>query len=274
MASFWKIVNKVIREANVLLLVLDSRFVKETRHSEVESKVKKQGKKLIYVLNKCDLVDKSKLEKLKKTLKSCVFISSIKHYGITKLREKIMVEASKINKQAQKKEKIKPKLEKVLVGVLGYPNTGKSSLINAMKGRKSAPSSSTSGYTKSVQKIRSRQIIFLDTPGVIPADEAKHQKKDRKDKDNKHSKQKNSAHAIISAVDPNKVKDPDLVVLKILEKYPGVIEKHFAVKPSKDPEKTLENIAIKKNYLMKGGKPDINRVSKEILIRWQKGLIN
>ena len=65
MASFWNIVNKVIRESDILLEVLDARMVKETRNKEIEDKVKKSGKILIYVINKCDLVEKPTLERYK-----------------------------------------------------------------------------------------------------------------------------------------------------------------------------------------------------------------
>ncbi|MBI5881377.1 GTPase, partial [archaeon] len=62
MANYWKLVNDVIREADILLEILDGRSIDETRNIEIEDKVKKSGKVLIYVINKCDLVDKDKME--------------------------------------------------------------------------------------------------------------------------------------------------------------------------------------------------------------------
>ena len=74
MTSYWKIVNDVIVKADLLLIVLDARFVESTRNKEVESKVASAGKPIIYVITKCDLVDKETLEGSKKKLSPCVFV--------------------------------------------------------------------------------------------------------------------------------------------------------------------------------------------------------
>ncbi len=49
MVNFWKIVNNVIREADILLLIIDSRFPELTRNKELELKIKTKEKKIIYV---------------------------------------------------------------------------------------------------------------------------------------------------------------------------------------------------------------------------------
>ncbi|MBT7902327.1 GTPase [Candidatus Woesearchaeota archaeon] len=241
MVSFWDVVNKVIIEADVILEVLDARNIFETRNSEVEDKVKKAGKPLIYVINKCDLVDKVKLEKEKKKLRHSVFISSVHHLGTGMLREKIM----SISKG-----------EQVKVGVLGYPNTGKSSLINALKGSGAAKTSSESGYTKGLQRVRaSGKIVFLDTPGVIPYKE---------DTDRKHVK--------ISAIDYSKIKEPDLAAMQLIDETEGLIQKFYGVL-GKDSEEILENIAIKYKKLKKGGTPNMEVTGRMILRDWQIGKI-
>jgi len=245
MKNFWTVVNEVIRKADVLLLVLDARLVEETKNAEVEKKVKQLNKPLIYVVTKSDLVTKEFAEKYKKTLSPCVFISSVKFQGTTKLRERILIEAGKID------------IKRPTVGVLGYPNVGKSSLINALKGKKAASTSSNSGHTKGVQKIKAdNRVMFLDTPGVIPYNEKN---------PNKLAK--------IGTVDYNKVKDPELVVLNLIESYPGLLEEYYGVEPSLEPETTIEKIAIKKNILEKGGVADTQRISRAILKEWQEGKI-
>lgn len=246
MANFWYLVNTVINDADVLLLVLDSRLIDETRNFEIENKVKRLEKPLIYVMTKCDLVEKKELEEKKKELKTAVFISAKDHLGTTILRERIMIEAKRAGVKDQ-----------ITVGVLGYPNVGKSSLINAMKGKKSAPSGNVAGVTKGLQKIKAdNTLMFIDTPGVIPYQEKTYLK-----------------HALTGTIDFNHVKEPDLAVFELMMRYPGRLETYYGVKEADDKEETLEEIAVKRKMLIRGGGPDIVRMARVILKDWQKGSI-
>ncbi|MBT5021638.1 GTPase [Candidatus Woesearchaeota archaeon] len=241
MPNFWNVVNKVIRDADILLEVLDARHVDESRNIEVEQKVQQAGKKLIYVINKCDLINKSRSEQAKKGLNPCVFISAKDHLGTTKLREMIMRVA---------------KGKQVKVGVLGFPNTGKSSLINALKGSGAAKTSSQSGFTKGEQRVRaSKRLILIDTPGVIPY---------RENADKKHVK--------ISAIDFSRIKEPDIAAMNLIDELDGVIEAHYGVE-GVDSEEIVEKIALKYRKLGKGGLPDLDVAGRMILRDWQIGKI-
>lgn len=242
MTGFWDIVNDVIREADIILEVLDARFPEETRNREIEDKVKAAGKILIYVVNKCDLVEKKLLEQKKKELKPSVFVSSKKRYGMTILLHMLKRYAEK---------------EKIIVGVLGYPNTGKSSVINALKGRKSAKVSSESGFTKAKQLIKvANNIYLLDTPGVYP-----------------YMEKDSLKHALIAAVDYSKVKDPEDTALKLIEAAKEKFERHYNLK-AKTAEELLEKIALKFKHIRKGGIADTERAARAILKDWQKGRIS
>src|SRR3989344_341880 len=157
MTTYWTLVKEVIHRADILLEVLDARLPDETRNPELEGKIKEIGKKIIFVMNKSDLVSQDIMEKEKKRLQKIsptVFVSSKLHQGTKMLREEILKNVSK---------------DQIKVGVLGYPNVGKSSIINVLKGKKSAPTSSFSGYTKGLMDVRiTSRIMLVDTPGVIP----------------------------------------------------------------------------------------------------------
>jgi hypothetical protein len=240
--TFWDIVNKVINESDVVLEVLDARLIDETRNKEIEEKIERANKKLIQVVNKIDLVDIDSIKEKLKELTNPVFIASKEKLGTTILKNKILEVGRK---------------EKVIVGVVGYPNTGKSSVINALAGGRKALTSPTAGFTRGIQKIKaSERIILLDTPGVFPFEEKDEIKL-----------------ALIGSKNPQEIKDPDLVSIELIKSQNGRIERHYGVETNKDPEQTLEAIAKKTNMLKKGGIPDIDRAARMIIMDWQRGKI-
>ena len=56
------LIKEIVEVSDIVLEILDARFIQETRNKELEGLIKHQEKKIIYVLNKSDLVDlKSKI---------------------------------------------------------------------------------------------------------------------------------------------------------------------------------------------------------------------
>lgn len=245
MSHFGWVVHKVVEQSDIILEILDARFIEETRNKEVEEKINQKKKILIYVINKCDLVDDNHIKKIRKELGNCVFISAKKYYGIKMLKDKLTI---------MKKQH---KLHDPVIGVIGYPNVGKSSIINALSGRGSARTSAEAGFTKGKQLLRvNNHILMLDTPGVISK-----------------KKQEESDLVLLGAKNPYSVEDPDVAVFSLLRHYPGLIPEFYKVPDSKSKEKIIESIAIKNNMKKKGNLPDMQRASRKILQDWQNGKI-
>ena len=150
-SSVPEIVRNIVEQSDIILEVLDSRFIGKTRHPELEEKIKRMEKRIIYVLNKSDLADANSAneEAELQGINPHILFSSKERKGMRILRGFIKKEAKKINKDA------------INVGIIGYPNTGKSSLINILIGHSSAKVSPVSGFTRAIQKIKLSKGIYL-----------------------------------------------------------------------------------------------------------------
>jgi ribosome biogenesis GTPase A len=252
MPGYKALVKSVIRKADVLLEVIDARFPDETRNSEVEREIVRLNKPFIIVMNKCDLVSKEKLDGTKNRLSKIaptIFMSSKDRSGTTMLRHQILASAC-------------IKGRDILVGTLGYPNVGKSSVINGVTGRHRAGTSSISGHTKGIQNIDAgSRIMFIDTPGVIPFDE-----------------NDEYLQGLLGIKDATHLKDLIGVALKIIEKILSenkpALEAFYKIKIENESSyDVLELIGKQCNFLQKKGEVDETRTATRIINNWQHGLL-
>ena len=247
-----KIIENLIKSVDIILFILDARFIEKSRHLEIEKLAKKSGKVIIRVLNKSDLVDVKKIIKNKELegLRPFLFFSAKDRKGSATLRKMIKIEAKRIKEDV------------VNIGIVGYPNVGKSSLINIITGKSSARTSPEAGYTKGIQKIKlSSNLYLIDTPGVIPTlEKSQYQKYSTK-------------HSEIGAITWHKVKHPDMVVNDLMKENPGVLEKYYTLNVEGDSDLLIEKLGEKLNYKKKGNVVDETRTAKKILKDWQEGKI-
>ncbi len=244
--------KEVIKKADILLEVVDARFPDETRNSEVERDIARSKKPFIIVLNKCDLVSKETIEKTKSRLSQIaptVFVSTKDRFGTTMLRHKILEIAG-------------IKGRDILVGSLGYPNTGKSSVINGVAGKHKASTSPISGHTKGLQLVNAgSRIMFIDTPGVIPFGE-----------------NDEYIQGLLAVKDATHLQDPIGVAMKIIEKMcaenkPALESFYHVTIEAQDSYDVLLLIGRQSNFLMKRGEVDETRAAIKIINDWQKGLL-
>ena len=144
MKPYWNVIKDIIHNSDIILEILDARMPELSRNEEIETLTKESGKQLILILNKADLVSKKQLainyEKLRDKF-PCFIISTKDKIGTKRLREWLIA-------NGKNKERFK-------IGVLGYPNTGKSSIINSLSLAKKAPVSSKAGTTHGQHWIKS-----------------------------------------------------------------------------------------------------------------------
>jgi ribosome biogenesis GTPase A len=127
---------------------------------------------------------------------------------------------------------------------IGLPNTGKSSLINILKGRASAPVAPVPGFTRALQVLRiTTRLRIYDTPGVIP-------------------KQLSVGDQVLLGLKrseklPDPIRGAWALVHRIDEINPNVIREKYEIEYESPPE-FLEKFAEKRNRRMKGGELDLD----------------
>ncbi|KAH6873781.1 P-loop containing nucleoside triphosphate hydrolase protein, partial [Coprinopsis sp. MPI-PUGE-AT-0042] len=161
---YLKSLHKVIDESDIILLVMDARDPEGCRSRLVEEEVRRresEGKRLVFVLNKIDLVPKANaqawLKYLRHSTPTLPFLS-----GSQNSRSNITSSTAPALMKLLKA--YKPKTKSVTVGVVGYPNVGKSSLINCLKRSKVCSVAAQPGHTKDLQSIQiERGLKVIDS---------------------------------------------------------------------------------------------------------------
>lgn len=265
----WDLVKRIITESDLVLEILDARLVELSRNEEVERLIESVGRPMIFVINKSDLVSnediKEQIENLRKKAE-VVFISTKKKgsgkillYTIKKVFKKYGKREVEVRDKFAPKPKYREAMANIVVGVLGYPNVGKSSIINMLAHKKKAKVSKKSGTTHGIHWINiNQEIKLIDSPGVIPL-----QKEDE------------IRYGLIGAKDNEALKNPGLVAYAIiklfLEKNKKAFEEFYKIEMSGSVEDIINKIAEKKAFLLKGGIFDENRTFAIIVRDWQEG---
>lgn len=142
------------------------------------------------------------------------------------------------------------------MGFIGYPNVGKSSVINTLRSKKVCKVAPIAGETKVWQYITlMRRIYLIDCPGVVyPSAETDTEK------------------VLKGVVRVELVNNPEDYIAAILERVrPEYMAKTYKVSDWSNHQEFLEKLAFKSGKLLKKGEPDISIVARMVLNDWQRG---
>nr|XP_022315829.1 LOW QUALITY PROTEIN: nucleolar GTP-binding protein 2-like [Crassostrea virginica] len=250
----WGELYKVIDSSDVVVQVLDARDPLGTRCYQIERYMKKEKphKHLIFVLNKVDLIPVWVTQKwvaiLSQEYPTMAFHASITNpFGkgalINLLRQFSQLHTDK---------------KQISVGFIGYPNVGKSSIINSLRAKKVCKVAPIAGETKVWQYVTLMKRIYLvDCPGVVYP-----------------TASTPTEFVLKGVVRVELVKSPEDYIPALLERVkPDYIKNTYKVNDWSNSEDFLEQIARKSGKLLKGGEPDLGTVAKMVLNDWQRGKI-
>ena len=256
-----KQLKELINLVDVVIEVIDARLPLSSCYPNIKKLLGEKPR--LILLNKSDLADEKKLDfwvnKIQTdtgfhVLKTC----ASKNNDITIIENKIaQLGKEKIDKLVAKGLLPRP----VRVVVVGMPNVGKSSIINKLIKKAKTKVGAKAGVTRQQQWVRvNSKIDLLDTPGIIPL----------KQEDQKKAQKL----AMVNSVSENAYENESVAreLLKILEKeYAKSVIDYYGLEENQTI--SLENIAVKRNWLAKEGRADITKASVMVLTDFRSGRI-
>ncbi|PLW52240.1 hypothetical protein PCASD_00247 [Puccinia coronata f. sp. avenae] len=251
----WSELYKVIDSSDVILHVLDARDPLGTRCLSVENYLQKEkrGKKMVWILNKVDLVPgwvaSRWVKYLSKFHPTIAFHASINNsFGKGSLIQLLRQFSSLFSDRKQ-----------ISVGFIGYPNVGKSSIINTLKKKKVCNVAPIPGETKVWQYITlMRRIYLIDCPGIVPPS----------------AKDSEAAKVLKGVVRVEHLSCPGDHIPALLDRIrPEYMVRTYGIQEWTDAEDFLTQIARKSGKLLKGGEPDLRTVATCVLNDWIRGKI-
>ena len=165
-----KMLKEQLRNVDCVVEVRDLRIPLATSHPDVEGWTG-EGKMRITVLNRADMVDDRERNKwvmyFKKLGHPHVVVTDAKTgRGVDSVKKIALSVAKDVNSRRIEKGLL---ARPVRTAVVGYPNVGKSALINRLVGKKACASAPRPGVTRDLRWVRvSDEIDLLDSPGVLP----------------------------------------------------------------------------------------------------------
>eukprot|EP00798_Chlamydomonas_sp_ICE-L_P019753 gene19753-26446_t len=158
-----------LKMVDAVLEIRDARIPVATSHPQVPEWCK--HKLVLQVMNRVDEVSASDraawMAHFKATGQKVYWTDGKKGDGVKGLKTALQKASETLNEKRAKRG-LKPRA--VRACVIGFPNIGKSALINRLIGRRVVDSAAKPGVTRGLQWVRlSGQLDMLDAPGVIPA---------------------------------------------------------------------------------------------------------
>ena len=245
---------------DLVIELLDARIPFSSRNPEIDTLG--QNKARLVLLNKADLADENQnnrwVEYFKEKGIIALKINSKNKQGIKEINNAVSVACREKIERNKKRGILNRPIRAMVVGI---PNVGKSTFINAYAGKNCAKTGNKPGVTKGKQWIRlNKNLELLDTPGILWP---------------KFDDQTIGMHlAFIGSMNDHILDISELAyqLIKLLNHlYPNVIKERYSIEGNDDPLQIMYQIGEARGCKRKGNQPDLEKTSGLLLDDFRNG---
>lgn len=245
---------------DLVIELVDARIPLSSRNPDIDELGKNKAR--LVLLNKSDLAEDRWNDAWARYFKekgfSVVKVNSKTGGGIKSIQG-VIQEACREKIERDRKRGILNRPVRAMV--VGIPNVGKSTFINALAGKAAAKTGNKPGVTKGKQWIRlNKQVELLDTPGILwPKFE---------------DQQVGLRLAFIGSIKDEILNSEELAaeLIRFMEQYyPGVLEEKYNISSGEDRYEILRGIAESRHCLVRGSELDLEKAASLLLDDFRNG---
>ena len=255
-----RMMQENIKLIDLIIELVDARIPLSSRNPDIDELGRNKAR--LILLNKADLAEDSRndewIEYFREKGWSAVKVNSKKGGGIKSIQS-VIQEACREKTERDRKRGILNRPVRAMV--VGIPNVGKSTFINALAGKACAKTGNKPGVTKGKQWIRlNKNVELLDTPGILwPKFE---------------DQEVGLKLAFIGSIKDEILQTEELAaeLIRFLNaSYPGVLEEKYSIEAGEDPYEELRLIAESRHCLLKGSGLDTEKAAGILLDDFPNG---
>lgn len=255
-----RMMEENIKLIDLIIELVDARIPLSSRNPDIDELGKNKSR--LILLNKADLADEKYnqawIEYFKEKGWFVLKINSKNGTGVKAING-IVQEACKEKKERDRKRGILNRPVRAMV--VGIPNVGKSTFINAYAGKACTKTGNKPGVTKGKQWIRlGKDLELLDTPGILWP---------------KFEDQLVGLRLAWIGSIKDEILNTDELAFEFLKfmgiHYPGVISERYEIEETKDALKNLEQIAVRRLCRSRGDELDLGKAAGVVIEDFRNG---
>ncbi|AOF81034.1 ribosome biogenesis GTP-binding protein YlqF [Methyloversatilis sp. RAC08] len=258
MTAARKHATDAMKSVDVVVEVLDARLPDASSNPLIHAIRTHRNRPCLKLLNKADLADPE------------ATAAWLKHFNAQPNTKAVSISARKpgdAKRIEQLAQSLAPhrddNLKPLRLIIMGIPNVGKSTLMNALVKKHVAATGDEPAITKSIQRIHlTPRLTLYDTPGLMwPKIE---------------HESDGLMLAASHAIGRNAIIDEEVATFlgNLLQaKYPALMTARYGCTPDMDGVSVIQHIAARRGYRIKGGAPDYEKASFTLLQDYRDGAI-